>query len=109
MLIHFHTFWLPCFYSYTEWSEGTEGYEVTNENKTATRTSGLTRVLYSSFQSYESGHPISFRIMFTGEKSPVDGIAITLDNEDTETLKREGVVFVATDGLYILKTLFIEL
>ena len=47
--------------------------------------------------------------MFTGEKSPVDGIAITLDNEDTETLKREGVVFVATDGLYILKTLFIEL
>lgn len=81
-----------------QWSEGTEGYEVTNENKTATRTSGLARVLYSSFQSYESGHPISFRIMFTGEKSPVDGIAITLDNEDTETLKREGVVFVATDG-----------
>ena len=47
-----------------------------------------------------SGHPISFRIMGIGENSPVDGLAITLDNDNTDTLKREGVVFLATDGKY---------
>ena len=85
--------------SIVEWSNKTDGYSVSNENKTATRISGLTKVLYSSSQSYTAGHPISFRVMGTGEKSPMDGLAITLDNDDTDTLKREGVIFVATDGM----------
>ena len=38
--------------------------------------------------------------MGIGENSPVDGLAITLDNDNTDTLKREGVVFLATDGKY---------
>ena len=90
---------MPIYLSIVEWSNNTDGYSVSNENKTATRISGLTRVLYSSSQSYTAGHPISFRVMGTGEKSPMDGLAITLDNDDTDTLKREGVIFVATDGM----------
>ena len=85
---------------FPEWFDGTEGYSISNEDKTATRTQGLTQVLYSSCQCYEAGHQIAFRIMATGEKSPRDGLAITLDNEETETLKREGAVFLATDGGY---------
>ena len=92
---------MPIYLYIVEWSNNTDGYSVSNENKTATRLSGLTRVLYSSSQSYMAGHPISFRVMGTGEKSPMDGLAITLDNDDTDTLKREGVIFVATDGMWI--------
>ena len=83
---------------FIEWCDTTEGYSISNEDKTATRTQGLAQVLYSSSQCYEAGHQIAFRVMATGEKSPRDGVAITLDNEGTETLKREGSVFLGTDG-----------
>jgi len=81
-----------------EWDETVPGYSVSLENKTGTRTTGLTRVLYSKAQSYKTGFPISFKILDGGEKSPVDGLGIVVTNDDIDTMKREGAVFLACDG-----------
>ncbi|KAH3863853.1 cytokine receptor-like factor 3 [Dreissena polymorpha] len=86
-----------------EWDGTTEGYSTSNENKMGTRTTGLTRVLYSNYQCLHAGFPITFRILDAGERSPLDGLGIVVTNEDSETMKREGAVFLACDG-----TVFID-
>lgn len=83
---------------FTEWDDGIPGYTTSLENKTGTRTTGLTRVLYSKSQCYKAGFPLSFRILDAGEKSPVDGLGIAVTNDDMDTMKREGAVFLACDG-----------
>lgn len=86
-----------------QWDDSAEGYSTSNENKTGTRCEGLTRVLYSKSQCYRAGFPLSFRILDCGEKSPLDGIGIAVTNDDIDTMKREGAVFLACDG-----TVFID-
>ncbi|XP_045214073.2 cytokine receptor-like factor 3 [Mercenaria mercenaria] len=86
-----------------QWDDNTEGYSTSNENKTGTRSHGLTRVLYSKSQCYRAGFPISFRILDSGEKSPLDGLGIAVTNDDIDTMKREGAVFLACNG-----TVFID-
>ncbi|KAL4240854.1 Cytokine receptor-like factor 3 [Mactra antiquata] len=81
-----------------EWDDTTDGYSVSNENKIGTREEGLTRVLYSKSPCYKSGFSLSFRILDSGEKSPIDGVGLAVTNEDIDTLKREGAVFLACDG-----------
>lgn len=82
-----------------EWNNTTEGYSTSNEDKTATRLSeGTTRVLYSSDNSYRCGFPITFRVLDAGEKTPFDGIGLSANDEDTETLQRSNSIFVATSG-----------
>lgn len=77
------------------------GYSTSVENKTGTRTTGLTRVLYSKSQCYKTGYPLSFRILDSGEKSPLDGLGIAVTNDDIDTMKREGAVFLACDGRHL--------
>lgn len=77
------------------------GYSTSVENKTGTRTTGLTRVLYSKSQCYKTGYPLSFRILDSGEKSPLDGLGIAVTNDDIDTMKREGAVFLACDGRHM--------
>ena len=86
----------------TEWDDTVESYSTSVENKTGTRCTGLTRVLYSKSQCYKSGYPLSFRILDSGEKSPFDGIGIAVTNDDIDTMKREGAVFLACDGESLL-------
>ncbi|XP_060581316.1 cytokine receptor-like factor 3 isoform X2 [Ruditapes philippinarum] len=86
-----------------QWDENTEGYSTSNENRTGTRCNGLTRVLYSKSQCYRAGFQLSFRILDSGEKSPFDGLGIAVTNDDIDTMKREGAVFLACDG-----TVFID-
>lgn len=82
-----------------QWNNTTEGYSTSNEDKTATRLSeGTTRVLYSSDNSYRCGFPITFRVLDAGEKTPFDGIGLSANDEDTETLQRSNSIFVATSG-----------
>lgn len=81
-----------------QWDGNTEGYSTSNENKTGTRCSGPTRVLYSESQCYKTVSQLSFRILDSGEKSPVDGIGIAVTNDDMETLKREGAIFLSRTG-----------
>ena len=86
------------FYS-QEWSNAIEGYSTSNEDKTATRLpEGQTRVLYSSGNSYCCGFPITFRVLDAGEKTPFDGIGLSANDEDIETLQRSNSIFVATSG-----------
>lgn len=89
----------------TEWDDNTEGYTSGYENKTGTRAQGLTRVLYSKTQCYKSGFSLSFRILDSGEKSPIDGLGLAVTNEDIDTLKREGAVFLGCDGQWFYQTL----
>ncbi|XP_052773791.1 cytokine receptor-like factor 3 [Mya arenaria] len=89
--------------SHYEWDDSSEGYSTSNESKIATRTTGLTRALYSKTQCYRSGYPISFKILDSGEKSPLDGLGIAVTNDDINSMKREGAVFLACDG-----TVFID-
>lgn len=85
-----------------EWNNATEGYSTSNEDKTATRLSeGTTRVLYSSDNSYRCGFPITFRMLDAGEKTPFDGIGLSANDEDTETLQRSNSIFVATSGNHL--------
>lgn len=85
-----------------EWNNTTEGYSTSNEDKTATRLSeGTTRVLYSSDNSYRCGFPITFRMLDAGEKTPFDGIGLSANDEDTETLQRSNSIFVATSGNHL--------
>lgn len=82
-----------------EWSTCEPEYDTSNENKTATRTNeGLTRVLYSSTNSYIAGGSILFRVLDAGEGSTLDGVGIAVDNEDTTTLQRENAVFLTSRG-----------
>ncbi|KAK3575847.1 hypothetical protein CHS0354_008029 [Potamilus streckersoni] len=82
-----------------KWSSNTDGYSYSNENKTATRTSeGISQVLYSDGPIYSTGQPIAFRVMDTGEKSPMDSIGLTLTSNVTDTLKRPEAVCVTMDG-----------
>lgn len=85
-----------------EWNNTTEGYSTSNEDKTATRLSeGTTRVLYSSDNSYRCGFPITFRVLDAGEKTPFDGIGLSANDEDIETLQRSNSIFVATSGNHL--------
>ncbi|XP_022315438.2 cytokine receptor-like factor 3 [Crassostrea virginica] len=82
-----------------QWSNAIEGYSTSNEDKTATRLpEGQTRVLYSSGNSYCCGFPITFRVLDAGEKTPFDGIGLSANDEDIETLQRSNSIFVATSG-----------
>ncbi|XP_061180926.1 cytokine receptor-like factor 3 [Saccostrea echinata] len=82
-----------------QWNNTTEGYSTSNEDKTATRLSeGPTEVLYSSSNSYRCGFPITFRVLDAGEKTPFDGIGLSANDADTETLQRSSSIFVATSG-----------
>ncbi|XP_071129117.1 cytokine receptor-like factor 3 [Mytilus edulis] len=82
-----------------EWSMGNLEYDTSNENKTATRTNeGETKVLYSSSNSYLAGGCVTFRLLDAGESSPLDGVGLSIDNQDTTTLQRENAVFLTTRG-----------
>lgn len=75
-------------------------YDTSNENKTATRTNeGETKVLYSSSNSYLAGGCVTFRLLDAGESSPLDGVGLSIDNQDTTTLQRENAVFLTTRGI----------
>lgn len=82
-----------------EWSSCDPEYGLSNENKTATRTNeGETRVLYSNGNTYMAGSSITFRFMDVGESSPMNGVGLAIDNQDTSTLQRENAVFLTTRG-----------
>ena len=82
-----------------EWSNCEPEYDLSNENKTATRTNeGATYVLYSSVNSYLAGGSVTFRFMDAGESSPLDGVGLAVDNQDAGTLQRENAVFLTTRG-----------
>jgi len=94
--VHVHVF-------VTEWSNCEPEYDLSNENKTATRTNeGATYVLYSSVNSYLAGGSVTFRFMDAGESSPLDGVGLAVDNQDAGTLQRENAVFLTTRGLLII-------
>jgi hypothetical protein len=92
--VHVHVF-------VTEWSNCEPEYDLSNENKTATRTNeGATYVLYSSVNSYLAGGSVTFRFMDAGESSPLDGVGLAVDNQDAGTLQRENAVFFITSVIY---------
>lgn len=99
----FHSHMFMYMFLFTEWSNCEPEYDLSNENKTATRTNeGATYVLYSSGNSYVAGGSVTFRFMDAGESSPLDGVGLAVDNQDAGTLQRENAVFLTTRGLLII-------
>ncbi|KAK3091864.1 hypothetical protein FSP39_023226 [Pinctada imbricata] len=82
-----------------QWNTSTDGYSTSNENKTANREAGeVFSVLYSNDKSYVAGCPITFKILDVGETSPLDGIGLSLTNEDLDTMRRKNAIFVSSRG-----------
>ncbi|XP_059174464.1 cytokine receptor-like factor 3 [Physella acuta] len=74
-------------------------YALSNENKTATRTSkGLTHVLYSNTASFIPGNILTIKVLDGADKSPGDGLCICLKNTDNDHFGQDGVVYVNLYG-----------
>jgi hypothetical protein len=84
---------------FSGWAEGGESYSLSNEDRTATRTSeGLTQVLYSKGPSYVAGDTLILRMLDSADVSPGDGLAIVSDCGDQDSCNRSGAIFVNTYG-----------
>lgn len=84
----------------TEWDPlENSAYGLSNENKTATRTSeGLTHVLYSNIPSFHPGNMLTVKVLDDADKSPGDGLCISLHNKNKDAFGQEGVVYVNLYG-----------
>ncbi|KAK7112486.1 cytokine receptor-like factor 3 [Littorina saxatilis] len=81
-----------------QWGDNGEAYSLSNEGRTATRTSeGLTCVLYSASSSYTAGDPLILRILDSADVSPGDGLAILCDKQE-DSCNRSGAIFINTYG-----------
>lgn len=79
-------------------SEG-KAYSLSNENKTATRTSeGLSHVLFSNIASFLPGNTLTIKVLDDADKSPGDGLCISLTNTKTDVIGQEGVIYVNLYG-----------
>ncbi|KAK6168986.1 hypothetical protein SNE40_020124 [Patella caerulea] len=82
-----------------QWVSTHEGYSVSNEDKTATRTDiGLSTLVYSNIPSYASGEQLTFKILDAGERSLNDGIGLACNCDNKDTLEIPGAIFVNIDG-----------
>ena len=83
---------------FSEWGDPGQSYCLSNEGRTATRTSeGLTRILYSAGNSYVAGDSLILRILDSADVSPGDGLAILSDQKE-DGCNRAGAIFVNTYG-----------
>ncbi|KAK0058945.1 cytokine receptor-like factor 3 isoform X1 [Biomphalaria pfeifferi] len=74
-------------------------YSLSNENKTATRTcEGVTHVLYSNVASFIPGYSLTIKVLDDADKSPGDGLCISVKNTETMAFGQEGVVYVNLYG-----------
>ncbi|XP_041363481.1 cytokine receptor-like factor 3 [Gigantopelta aegis] len=82
-----------------QWSDNTDGYSASNEDKTATRTNeGVTCVLYSKTASISPGEQVTFKILDAGEKALGDGLGLAWSTDNKESLVGVGTVFVNING-----------
>ena len=75
---------------------------MSNENKIATRQGDLSPdqlVLYSTANTYVCGHSIMFKVLQDHRLSAEDGIALTTDNTNKQSLSnRPASLFVSSEG-----------
>ncbi|KAH9513082.1 Cytokine receptor-like factor 3 [Bulinus truncatus] len=86
--------------SHYQWGPSeSHAYSLSNENKTATRTSeGVTHVLYSNTASFIPGYTLTIKVLDDADKSPGDGLCVSIKNTDTMTFGQEGVIYVNLYG-----------
>ncbi|CAG5119599.1 unnamed protein product, partial [Candidula unifasciata] len=86
--------------SHYQWeTSDNNAYTLSNENKTATRTSeGVTHVLYSNKPSFLPGNMLTIKVLDDADKSPGDGLCISLDNKAKEAFGQDGFVYVNLYG-----------
>lgn len=91
---------LIIFFYFSEWGHSENpAYALSNENKTATRTSkGLTHVLYSNTASFIPGNILTIKVLDGADKSPGDGLCVCLRNNDNDHFGQGGVVYVNLYG-----------
>uniref|UniRef100_A0A0B7ANT8 Fibronectin type-III domain-containing protein n=1 Tax=Arion vulgaris TaxID=1028688 RepID=A0A0B7ANT8_9EUPU len=86
--------------SHYQWEvSDNKAYSLSNENKTATRTSeGVTHVLYSNKPSFHTGNILTVKVLDDADKSPGDGLCISVDSKAKDGFSQDGVVYVNLYG-----------
>ncbi len=96
---------MQLFVHISEWESGVSGYETSNENKIATCVRGggdEPQVLYSTINSYVCGHSIVFKVLQDSRLSAEDGIALTADSDNKQSLlNRPKSLFVSSEGKHL--------
>ena len=87
-------------FSNLEWSESeNKAYCLSNEEKVATRTSeGLSHVLYSNGATFIPDNTLTIKILDDADKSPGDGLCISVNNQDTDFFGKEEIIYVNLYG-----------
>lgn len=83
-----------------EWRPETGGYELTNDNVTARRSSGEPAcILYSLLNSYVCGHSVTIRIDRAGDGSTEDGLGLSKNDFNQTNPLQKGILFINTNGV----------
>ena len=98
-----------CIMLISVWQSTMCGYEVSDEGRALATIPGSTRpVMCSSGSTFQCGHSIIFRVQKCGESCEADAIGLCLHGSPAD-LKQKGVLFVSSDGMWILVALHIHM